>query len=34
MEEVGPNAWMNKVYKPEILGKPAQLYKKPGYTSV
>ena len=34
MEEVEPNAWMDKVYKPEILGKPAQLYKKPGYTSV
>ena len=34
MEEVEPNAWMDKVYKPEILRKPAQLYKKPGYTSV
>ena len=34
MEEVEPSAWMDKVYKPEILGKPAQLCKKPGYTSV
>jgi hypothetical protein len=34
MEEVEPNAWMDNVYKPEILGKSAQLYKKPGYTSV
>jgi 4-oxalocrotonate tautomerase len=34
MEEVEPNKWMDKVYKPEILGKPAQLYKRPGYTSV
>jgi 4-oxalocrotonate tautomerase len=34
MEEVEPNAWMDKVYRPEILGKAAQIYKKPGYTSV
>ena len=34
MEEVEPNKWMDKVYKPEILGKPAQIYKKPGYISV
>ena len=34
MEEVEPNAWMDKVYKPEILGKLTHLYKKPGYTSV
>lgn len=34
MQEVMSNEWMDKVYKPEILGKPAQLYKKPGYTSV
>jgi hypothetical protein len=31
MEEIEPNAWMDKVYNPEILGKPAQIYKKPGY---
>jgi 4-oxalocrotonate tautomerase len=34
MEEVEPAAWMEKVYEPEILGKPASIYKKPGYTSV
>ena len=34
MQEVMSNEWMDKVYKPEILGKPAQLYKKPGYISV
>jgi 4-oxalocrotonate tautomerase len=34
MEEVEPNAWMDKVYTPDVISKPAQLYKKPGYTSV
>jgi len=34
MEEVEPDQWMDKVYKPDILGKSAQIYKKPGYTSV
>ena len=34
MQEVMSNEWMDKVYKPEILGKPAQIYKKPGYISV
>ena len=34
MEEVTSNEWMDKVYKPDILGKPKQIYKKPGYTSV
>jgi len=34
MEEVESNAWMEKVYSPDILGKPKQIYKKPGYTSV
>ena len=34
MEEVKSNEWMDKVYKPDILGKPKQIYKKPGYTSV
>jgi 4-oxalocrotonate tautomerase len=31
MEEVEPQEWMEKVYQPEIIGKPKQLYKKPGY---
>jgi 4-oxalocrotonate tautomerase len=34
MEEVDPNTWMDKVYKPDIVAKPRQIYKKPGYTSV
>jgi phenylpyruvate tautomerase PptA (4-oxalocrotonate tautomerase family) len=34
MEEVEPDQWMDKVHKPDILGKPKQIYKKPGYTSV
>jgi 4-oxalocrotonate tautomerase len=34
MEEVEPDQWMDKVYKPDILGKPKQIYKKPGYTLV
>jgi len=34
MEEVGAEEWMDKVYKPEILDKPTQIYKKPGYSSV
>ena len=31
MEEVGPQDWAEKVYKPDIVNKPEQLYKKPGY---
>jgi 4-oxalocrotonate tautomerase len=34
IEEVEPDAWMDKVYKPDILGKPDKIYKKPGYNSV
>jgi len=34
MEEVGADEWMDTVYKPDILGKPKQIYKKPGYSSV
>ena len=34
MEEIEPTAWMEKVYKPDIVSKPKQIYKKPGYTSV
>ena len=34
MEEVEPDQWMEKVSKPDILGKPPQTYKKRGYTSV
>lgn len=31
IEDVDPMDWPEKVYRPDILDKPAQLYKKPGY---
>jgi 4-oxalocrotonate tautomerase len=31
MEEVSARDWAELVYKPDILNKPGQLYKKPGY---
>jgi 4-oxalocrotonate tautomerase len=31
IEDVQPRDWVEKVYKPDILGKPDTLYKKPGY---
>jgi 4-oxalocrotonate tautomerase len=31
-EEVKPQDWAEKVYKPDILNKPEELYKQPGYT--
>jgi 4-oxalocrotonate tautomerase len=31
MEEVEPEDWAEKVYQPDIVNKPNQLYKKPGY---
>ena len=34
LEEVEPDQWMDKIYKPDIVGKSKQIYKKPGYTSV
>jgi len=30
MEEISPREWPQKVYRPDILAKPEQLYKKPG----
>ena len=32
-EEVKPQDWAEKVYKPEIQGKWDKVYKKPGYNS-
>jgi 4-oxalocrotonate tautomerase len=32
MEEIDPQDWADKVYKPNILNQPDKLYKKPGYT--
>ncbi|MET0546867.1 MAG: tautomerase family protein [Caulobacterales bacterium] len=31
IEDVAPADWPDKVYKPDILDKPAQVFKKPGY---
>jgi 4-oxalocrotonate tautomerase len=31
IEDVEPNDWVEQVYKPDILGRPNTLYKKPGY---
>ena len=31
IEEVKPQDWAEKVYQPDIVNKPKQLYKKPGY---
>jgi 4-oxalocrotonate tautomerase len=31
MEEVKPQDWVKKVYKPNIEGNLDKLYKKPGY---
>ena len=31
VEEVEARDWAEKVYKPDIMSKPDQLYKKPGY---
>lgn len=31
-EEVSATEWAEKVYRPDIVGKPEQLFKKPGYS--
>ena len=31
IEEIKPEAWAEKVYKPDILDNQENLYKKPGY---
>jgi 4-oxalocrotonate tautomerase len=31
IEDVEPKNWTEGVYKPDILGKPDTIYKKPGY---
>ena len=30
-EEIPAKHWAEKVYRPDILGQPEKLYKKPGY---
>jgi 4-oxalocrotonate tautomerase len=32
IEEVKPEDWADKVYKPDIVQNSETLYKKPGYT--
>jgi 4-oxalocrotonate tautomerase len=31
IEEIKPEDWSEKLYKPDILNNPEKLYKKPGY---
>ena len=31
LEEVEATDWAEKVFKPDIVSKPDQIYKKPGY---
>jgi 4-oxalocrotonate tautomerase len=31
IEEINAKDWAEKVYKPDIVNKPKQLYRKPGY---
>jgi 4-oxalocrotonate tautomerase len=31
LEDVEPKDWTERVFKPDILGKPETIYKKPGY---
>jgi 4-oxalocrotonate tautomerase len=32
IEEVAPEDWAEKVYRPDITNGPGKLYKKPGYS--
>jgi 4-oxalocrotonate tautomerase len=32
IEEISSSEWAEKVYRPDIVSKPHQIYKKPGYT--
>jgi 4-oxalocrotonate tautomerase len=32
IEDYAQSEWVEKVYRPEIIGKPGTLFKKPGYT--
>ena len=31
IEDIAPSDWTEQVYKPDIIGNSARLYKKPGY---
>ena len=32
IHDIQPDAWTETVYKPDILGDPGKLFKKPGYS--
>jgi 4-oxalocrotonate tautomerase len=32
IEEIDPREWAEKVYQPDILHRPDNIYKRPGYT--
>jgi 4-oxalocrotonate tautomerase len=32
LEDYAESEWAEKVYRPDIIGRPATLYKKPGYS--
>lgn len=32
IQDIQPDAWTEAVYKPDILGGPGKLFKKPGYS--
>ena len=34
IEDITPSDWTEEVYKPDILGKPDTLFKKPAYDSL
>jgi 4-oxalocrotonate tautomerase len=34
IEEVKPEDWAEKVYRPDILDNPERLYRKPGYNPI
>lgn len=32
IEDYAQSQWAEEVYRPDIIGRPGTLYKKPGYT--
>ena len=34
IEDVEPKDWAESVYRPDILGNPERIYKKPGYNPI
>jgi 4-oxalocrotonate tautomerase len=31
IQDIEPSDWVEQVYKPDIIGRPDTLYKRPGY---